>query len=155
MRAAVLPIVFGALLASPAAATPPPLPVETLAWMSGDWAEEKGGRWTEERWSRPRGGVMLGTSLSGRGGQAGDYEFIRIAADADGTPTYFASPRGAPPVPFRLTSGGAGQAVFENPAHDYPTRIVYRRQGEVLTATVSGAGGANPMSWRYRRRTRD
>ncbi len=151
MRAAVL-IGLGVLLASPGAATPPPLPIETLAWMSGDWAEEKDGRWTEERWSRPRGGVMLGTSLSGRGGEAGDYEFIRIAHDADGTLTYFASPRGAPPVPFRLTSGGAGEAVFENPRHDYPTRIVYRRQANVLTATISGPGGAKPMRWRYKRR---
>jgi hypothetical protein len=151
MRAAVLLIGLGVLLPTAGATVPPPLPVDTLAWMSGDWVEEKGGRWTEERWSRPRGGVMLGTSLSGRGGEAGDHEFIRIAADADGTLTYFASHRGSAAVPFRLTSGGAAQAVFENPAHDYPTRIAYSRQGEVLTATVSGPGGANPMSWRYRR----
>lgn len=152
MRAAVLLIALGALLDSPGAAAPPPLPVEMLAWMSGDWSEDKDGRWTEERWSRPRGGVMLGTSLSGRGGQAGDYEFIRIAAGADGTATYHASNRGSAPVPFRMTSGGAREAVFENPNHDYPTRISYRRQGDVLTATISGPGGTNPMSWRYRRR---
>jgi hypothetical protein len=144
-------VALGALLSSPAAATPPPLPVETLAWLSGEWAEAKGDRWTEERWSRPRGGVMLGTSLSGRGGQAGNYEFVRIAADADGTLTYYVSNRGAPPVPFQLTSGGAAEVVFENPGHDYPTRIVYRRQGNLLHATISGPGGANPMSWRYGR----
>lgn len=152
MKAAALLIALGALVASSGDATPPPLPVATLAWMSGDWFEDKDGRWTEERWSRPRGGVMLGTSLGGRADEAGDYEFIRIAADAQGALTYFASHRGSAPVPFRLTSGGAGQAVFENPGHDYPTRIVYRRQGDVLTATISGPNGANPMSWRYRRR---
>lgn len=155
MRAAVLLIALNGMLSSPGAAAPLPLSVDTLGWMSGDWAEDKDGRWTEESWSRPRGGMMLGTSLSGRGGRAGDYEFIRIAADADGILTYFASHRGSEPVPFRLTSAGPGEAVFENPAHDYPTRIVYRRQGEVLTATISGPGGAKPTSWRYRRRAGD
>src|SRR5688572_31873174 len=33
---------------------------------------------------RPRGGVMLGTSLTGKGGQASSYEFMRIAVDVDG-----------------------------------------------------------------------
>ena len=152
MRAAALLIAVAALPAGPGAAAPPPQGVAALAWMSGDWAEEKEGRWTEERWSRPRGGVMLGTSLSGRGARAGEYEFIRIAADADGIPTYYASPRGAPPVPFRMTSSAAGSVIFENPGHDYPTRIAYRRTGNVLNATISGPGGANPMRWRYRRR---
>jgi hypothetical protein len=142
----------GALLSCPAATAVPAQGVAALVWMSGDWIEEKDGRWTEERWSRPRGGVMLGTSLSGRGAAVGDYEFIRLAPGPDGTPTYFASPRGAPAVAFRLTSASAGEAVFENPRHDYPTRIAYRRRGDTLTATISGPGGANPSSWNYRRR---
>ncbi|HEX6374738.1 MAG TPA: DUF6265 family protein [Allosphingosinicella sp.] len=151
MRAGALLIGFAAVLTAAAAPAVPPPGVAALAWMSGDWAEEKAGGWTQESWSRPRGGAMLGTSLSGRGGQARDFEFMRIAADADGTLTYWASPRGVPAVPFRLTSASAGAAVFENPRHDYPTRIAYRRQGNVLTATIAGPGGANPMSWRYRR----
>jgi hypothetical protein len=152
MKAASLLVGIGVLLSCPASTAVPSRGVAALAWMSGDWVEEKDGRWTEERWSRPRGGVMLGTSLSGRGGQAGDYEFVRIAAGADGIPTYFASPRGAPAVAFRLTSASAGKAVFENVRHDFPQRIAYRRDGATLVATISLADGSNPMSWRYRRR---
>lgn len=151
MRAAVLLTGLALLLAAPGAAAPVPSDAAALAWMSGDWVEEKGGRWTEERWSRPRGGIMLGTSLSGRGGRAAEYEFIRISADADGRLTYFASPQGGSPVPFRLVSSSRHEAVFENPKHDYPTRIVYRRDGDVLIATVSGPGGKNARTWRYRR----
>jgi hypothetical protein len=125
---------------------------DDLGWLAGTWlAEEAGGNWTEERWSKPRGGVMLGTSLSGQGAQAGWFEFMRIAADKDGRLAFHASPGGAPASAFPLVSSGALEAVFENPAHDYPTRIVYRGEGKVLNATISGPGGSKTRSWRFRR----
>jgi hypothetical protein len=133
-------------------AAPPARPdVASLGWMSGRWVEERGGRWAEESWSEPRGGVMLGTGLSGKGGIADDYEYMRIARDAQGV-AFWGSPRGRPAVSFRLVSSGPNEVAFENPKHDYPTRIAYRREGGVLTATISGPGGAKAMSWRYRRR---
>jgi len=150
MKAAALLIGFGLLTAMSTAASAQG--VAELAWMSGDWAEEKDGRWTEERWSRPRGGVMLGTGRSGRDERLNDWEFLRIEADATGVPSYWGSPRGAPPVAFRLVSVSRTEAVFENLKHDYPARIVYRREGQALVATISAADGSNPTSWRYRRR---
>jgi hypothetical protein len=135
-----------------AAAGPPPANVAQLGWLAGAWVEEKHGAWTEERWALPRGGVMLGASLSGKGDRADDFEFTRIAADADGAIHYWASVKGAPAVPFRLVSASTNQAVFENPRHDYPTRISYRRVGNMLMAEISGPGGAHPMRWRYTRR---
>jgi len=125
---------------------------DQAGWLAGIWVTESGGRWTEERWAPPRGGVMLGTSLSGKGAVASSYEFMRIGVDADGKLTFWGSPDGKPPVPFRLTKAGPNLLEFENPAHDYPTRIAYRREGRQLVATVSGPGGANPMTWRYSRR---
>jgi hypothetical protein len=77
---------------------------------------------------------------------------MRIAVETDGKLTFWGSPGGKPPVPFRLARSGPNRLEFENPAHDYPTRITYRREGERLTATISGPNGTNPMSWRYRRR---
>jgi hypothetical protein len=125
---------------------------EDLGWLAGTWlAEEAGGDWTEERWSRPRGGAMLGTSLSGKGGEAGWFEFMRIAAGEDGRLAFHASPGGAPASAFPLVSSGKREAVFENPAHDYPARIVYRREGDVLSAAISGPGGTKPRSWRFRK----
>ena len=45
-------------------------PVEKLpalpAWMAGCWVHVQGERWTEECWTTPRGGVMLGSGRSGR-----------------------------------------------------------------------------------------
>ena len=135
-----------------AGAAPEAKRAEALGWLAGTWvAEEAEGRWSEERWAAPRGGVMLGTSLSGQRGQAGWFEFMRIAPDKDGRLAFHASPGGAPASAFPLVEAGKREAAFENPAHDYPTRIQYRRDGNVLSATISGPGGVKARTWRYRR----
>jgi hypothetical protein len=152
MKAAVRLIAAWALMGSVPALAGDDIRVEDLAWLAGTWEARTGPSWTEERWAPPRGGVMLGTSLSGEGTAAQGYEFMRIAADAEGTIAFWGSPGGKPAVPFRLVSASKAELVFENPRHDYPTRIVYRREGAALTATISGPGGANAMRWRYRRR---
>ena len=141
-----VPVAAFLLAAAPAAPK-----VADLAWLGGVWVAEEKGSWTEERWAPPRGGAMLGTSLSGRGNRAGHYEFMRIEADGEGRVSFWASPRGAVPSGFPLVSAAANEVVFENPAHDYPTRIVYRREGDKLIATISGAGGKNQQTWRFRR----
>jgi hypothetical protein len=94
---------------------------------------------------------MLGHSRSGAGGQTREFEFLRVQADADGTLTYFAQPGGAPAVAFRLTGFNAAAATFDNPQHDFPQRIVYRRDGDTMVATISALDGSNAMSWTYRR----
>ena len=94
---------------------------------------------------------MLGTSLSGQGERAKTFEYMRIAPDQSGTLHFYGSPGGEPAVAFRLESAAADTIAFANPAHDYPTRIAYRREGERLVATISGPGGANPQTWNYRR----
>jgi hypothetical protein len=134
-----------------AGAAPPRQAVDDLAWLAGSWFTEEKIGWTEERWAAPRGGVMLGTSLNGRGGEARFYEFMRLAPNDSGRIGFYASPNGAPPVRFEMTSSGPQRAVFENPASDYPSRIEYSRRGNLLTATIEGPGGANRQVWRFRR----
>ena len=125
--------------------------VDALAWMSGHWRSASGDSWTEEHWLEPRGGQMLGLSRAGRAALLRDWEFLRLEADAEGVPVYWASPRDRPPVAFRLSRAEGTSAVFENPAHDYPQRIAYRRSGATMTATVSAIDGGNPMSWTFER----
>lgn len=140
MAAAVL------LAASPAAK------VDDLAWLAGQWSREADGRWAEESWTAPRGGVMLGHSRSGRGDDLREFEFLRIAAGADGVPAYIAQPGGGAPVAFRLVQRDGTSATFENPAHDYPQRITYARDGDAMTATISLIDGSKPIRWTFRRR---
>ncbi len=126
--------------------------VAKLGWLGGAWLSETPEGWTEEIWTVPRGGLMLGTNRSGKGERATGFEFMRIALDGEGRVAFFASPNGKPASAFPMVSSAPGEAVFENPAHDYPTRIVYRRDGDVLTGTISGPGGKNVMRWVFRRR---
>ena len=141
-----------ALVAAAAAPASTPDAADDLAWMAGSWVSEGDSLWTEERWSRPRGGVMVGTALTGKGDTAQSYEFMRIARDGKGRLTFWGSPQGKEATPFPVAAGGEGEIVFLNPGHDYPQRIVYRREGAELVATISLADGSNPQTWRYRRR---
>ena len=141
---------FGAALTLLLMAQSAPLArVADLGWMSGHWRTADGT--TEEDWSAPRAGTLLGTSRTTQNGTLREYEFLRIQAGADGVPVYWASPNGAPPVGFRLSRAGPSSATFDNPGHDYPQRISYRRDGEALVATISAIDDSRATSWTYRR----
>lgn len=125
--------------------------VEDLAWMSGRWVSGEGGRWTEEIWSGPRGGTLMGFSWSGEGAGIDEYEFLRIQAGEDDEIVYLAQPGGGPGVGFYLVRSEGTSATFENPTHDFPQRIRYVRDGDTLTATISAIDGTRARSWTYRR----
>ena len=144
-------LIMAALALLLGAAGPEPPSVDRLGWLAGEWVSESNDRWTEEQWSAPRGGLMLGIGRSGKSDRAMGFEFMRIAAEADGSVIFWGAPGGQRPVPFRLVEQDDGHAVFENPRHDFPKRVSYRRDGNRLVATVSGAGDAS-QSWTYRRR---
>ena len=145
-------LVTAALALLLAAQAPAPTRVDDLAWMSGSWESANGERWLEETWSAPRAGMMLGFARHGVGERLHEFEFVRLQAGEDGVVTYFAQPQGRPAVPFRLARAEANEAVFENPDHDYPQRIRYRRDGDSLTATISRLDGSHAIDFAFRRR---
>jgi hypothetical protein len=103
--------------------------VDDLAWMSGCWKQSRGtDMYTIEQWTRPAG-MMLGTARSYREGKMTSYEFLRII-EKDGDIFYVAIPSGQKEAYFKLTSIKAGEAVFENPEHDFPQKIAYRKEGK-------------------------
>jgi hypothetical protein len=129
----------------------PPARVADLGWMSGHWETTVNNVVTEEAWSTPRAGVMLGYSRTVNGERLGEFEFLRLQAGEDGVPAYLAQPGGQPAIPFRLTAHDATSATFDNPAHDFPQRIRYVRTGDTMVATISALDGSHTMSWTYRR----
>lgn len=133
-------------LAAPAAEAAP-LP----AFMTGCWEQVDAARWTQECWMEPRGGIMLGASRSGNGDTLREWEQLRIAPGADGKLSLYASPGGAQPTVFALGAAKASEIEFVNPAHDYPQRIRYWREGEQLRAEISLIDGSKPRGWTYRR----
>ncbi|SNS10637.1 hypothetical protein SAMN06295912_101372 [Sphingomonas laterariae] len=149
MRIGTVMIVAAAMAAaSPAGAQD----ISQFGWLAGAWATEVDGRWAEEWWTPPRGGILIGAGITGKGATADFFEHMRIMADGAGRITFYGSPKGAPAVAFALVRSGAGEAVFENPAHDYPQRVHYRREKEILVVSVSMIDGSKAESWRYKRR---
>lgn len=114
--------------------------VEALGWMAGTWRGEADGAAMEVTWMAPAGGMLVGMHRDVFGPDRAFFEFLRIEED-DVDVVYRASPRGAPPVAFRLVECGPRRAVFENPRHDHPQRIVYAREGDRLTARIEGVDG--------------
>jgi hypothetical protein len=110
-----------------------------LGWISGHWCGGAGDERIEELWMSPDGDVLLGLGRSLKGAETASYEYMRIVIE-DGVPVFVAQPGGAPPTAFKHTSGGADWARFENPAHDFPKRVEYRRQGDALHAEIAGPG---------------
>jgi len=141
-------------LALPAAAAPAD-DVAKLAWMAGSWIEEKDGTTTRETWLPPLGGVMAGAGQTNAPSKPPSIEHSKITAEPAGA-TYTAIVRGQPPTAFVLKPGLAdGEAIFENPTHDFPQRVIYRRCGAELCARIEGTiqGKARSFEWRYRRLT--
>jgi hypothetical protein len=126
-----------------AAPQPPAAGVESLAWMAGSWASGGAPVETEEHWTAPKAGSLLGMNRTTKGGKTVMFEFLRIEARPDGV-FYLASPGGRPATPFKLKESQKEKAVFENPEHDFPQRILYWREGANLCARVEGTQKGKP-----------
>jgi len=128
-------------------------PLNGLAWLAGSWKSEEAGQCSEEHWMQPAGETMLGVSRTVSNGTTTFFEFLRIESHPDGV-FYLASPKGRqPPTPFKLVTLQDEQVVFANPEHDFPQRIVYRRQGNELHGRIEGIDQSRPRSeeWTWRR----
>jgi uncharacterized protein DUF6265 len=139
------------MAAALAAAQPAAAPAQPdLDWLAGYWLSCDDGVEVSETWSQRRGGIMLGSSIT-VGDDSFSWEQARIEAEADGL-VFHASPRGQPAAAFRLVRAGPGEAVFENPDHDFPQRVIYRRDGDRLTGRIEGTSGGSEqaLEWQYR-----
>jgi hypothetical protein len=143
-------ILLVAMLLAVAENAPPPR-VASLSWMAGSWSGEEHGALAEEVWMEPKGGLMLGQHRDLKGGKAVAWEFLRIQDDETGT-VYWGSPMGVTPTPFRLVEQGPQRAVFANPEHDFPKRILYWLDGDgALHARVDAGEGTKGPEWRWTR----
>lgn len=124
--------------------------VARLDWLAGTWRQEKDGVTVRETWLAPLGETMAGVSQTNRPGRPAQVEYMKITAQPAGA-TFTAILPGQPPTPFVLRPGKADEAVFENLAHDFPQRVIYRRCGDDLCARIEGmvGGRLRGQDWRY------
>jgi hypothetical protein len=120
----------------------------TPDWLSGYWLSCEGGVEVAETWIGAGRGVLLGTNLT----RGAAYEFMRIAPNGEGEVSFFAMPGGrSPPTTFAMVSQDGARAAFENAAHDFPQRVIYARDGDVLRARIEALDGAGAVTWTFRR----
>lgn len=133
-----------------AALVDPTVQVEALAWMTGRWVEVRDGVTTQEAWLAPAGGKMAGVNQSSREGRPTAVEQMTILDTPYGA-VFTATPAGQAPTAFMLQPGPEGEAVFENPEHDFPQRVIYRRCGVDLCARIEGLheGKTIGRDWRF------
>jgi len=139
-------------------ATPAKAAIADVAWIAGAWVGTRPtGSSIEERWSPALGGAMLAVSRTvNTSGKMVAFEFLRIV-EREGGLVYAAQPGGAPKTEFVLTEcgpteAGGKRAVFDNPHHDYPKRIVYELSADgKLSATTGYMKGGTPRRYEFAR----
>ncbi|HZW16545.1 MAG TPA: DUF6265 family protein [Brevundimonas sp.] len=126
-----------------------PAPTPDMTWMAGYWLDCSGSREVSESWSDPRAGLSVGHAVTVSGDEV-SFEVSHIGSTPAGF-AYVAQPGGAPPTAFVLAESGPARAVFANPENDFPTRVIYERDGDTLTARIEGEidGQARSMKWTF------
>jgi len=144
------PVLFVAMIE----AADPPTQLDSASWLVGRWQSPEGERvMSEEHWSAPAGGAMMGMFRLVSGGKPGVYELLLMEEESDGVwmrllhfrPQMVAQEQ--EPIKMKLTSATAEKLVFENPAGGRPKRIVYARSGDDLTATVETEREGKPTAF--------
>jgi hypothetical protein len=114
-------------------------PFAPIAWLAGCWAQQGREAGSVEQWMAPAGGLMLGMARTLKDGRVVEFEFMQLRAGADGQLAFVAQPQGLPPVEFKLLRQAEAEAAFENAAHAFPQRVIYRLAApDRLVARIEG-----------------
>lgn len=133
-------LLLAALLALPVLPTQaqPEHELQKLAWLAGCWAPDGAEPGSVEHWLPLAGDTLLGLSRTVKRGRTTGHEFMQIRRNAAGRIDFIATVGEQKPVAFALVSLSETEAQFENPAHDFPQRVVYALEQGVLKARIEG-----------------
>lgn len=115
---------------------------EKLIWLKGTWvarpSSRDGNRDSDmvsvEIWKRIDAHTLEGHSYTIKEGDTVFTEKLKLEQNEKGIFYVATVPHNPGPVYFKLVRVDENEAVFENPEHDFPNRIIYRRErGEVET----------------------
>jgi len=127
--------------------------IASVAWLTGCLEMRRGSRVVEEQRMPERGGTMIGMGRSVGARGLDDYELTVIQQEGERL-LYVAHPRRQPVATFVAIAATADSVLFENPEHDYPQRVGYRRVGtDSVLAWIDGTsnGKQQRVECPYRR----
>ncbi len=122
-------------------------------WLQGEWQSEAAEVQVLETWRVVSDSLMEGQSCFVRGQDTLSKESVRLEVRQN---TVFYIPtvsnqNGGRPVPFQMTFSSPNSLVFENPLHDFPQKISYKKIAQdSLIAEISGVAGGKPNSIQFK-----
>ncbi len=139
---------------APSVAGHEPAAMSALRFMSGCWqGPSRGGAMIEEYYTSPSSNIMLGTTRYIKDGRTTDYELTLIDVGQKG-PVMRPHPKGKEPGEFIPVDIGHGSATWEDPAIEFPRRIIYRHLApDSLIARIEGKSADHAIEWRMGRVT--
>jgi hypothetical protein len=139
--------------------------LEDLGWMAGRWRLLDEGDVWEETWSPHEGDSMVGMMRWVKAGKVSLYELMALEQGEDGLvfrmlhfgrglAAWESEKKG--PLTYRATLTSKGRLEVEDPKRDFPRRIVYAREGDVLEVILTGEKDGKPRVASFRfTRTKD
>lgn len=109
-------------------------------WLLGRWENQSEEGIMTETWTRESDSSFAAKTYFITDGDTAFSESVRLVG-RNGSLVYIAKAMGQnddKPVEFGLTAADGKTMTFENPAHDYPEKIVYENYGDSLKAWISG-----------------
>lgn len=124
--------------------------LEKASWLLGEWGNKSPEGELTERWKRENDSVFKGESYFVTGDKDTVFAETIVLDETDEKLAYTVTvpdQNNAKPVRFKMTSITDGQIVFENPKHDFPAKITYKKIGnDSLKAEISGMRDGKPSS---------
>ncbi len=115
--------------------------IEKMNWLVGNWEQKLPDGTLKETWTKQNDSTFSGDSYFINLKDTVHFESIKLTQRAEEL-IYIATVVGQnneEPVEFKLISDADSTFAFENPAHDYPQKITYKKVSETsLIATISG-----------------
>jgi hypothetical protein len=127
--------------------------LEKMSWLVGEWENKMPDGILTETWTKANDSTFTGKTLFIRDKDTLHSEEIGLTQKGE-TLLYIPTVKGQndnKPVEFKITESKIeNEFAFENPKHDYPQKIVYKKVNETnLVATISGKQQGKSSSESY------
>lgn len=124
--------------------------LEKANWFLGNWGNKTPEGELTERWVKANDSVYKGETYFVVGGKDTVFSEAVDLIEEKGKLAYIVTVPGQnneKPVRFEMTSGNDKQIIFENPKHDYPSKITYNKiTADSIVAEISGIQKGKPAS---------
>ena len=125
---------------------------DQAAWLEGSWEHNSPEGNLTEMWTKENDSVLHGKAYFIEGKDTLHNESIVLHQNGEEL-LYSAAIKGQnndKPTDFKLMLASENQLSFENKAHDYPQKIVYRKvTNDSLIAEISGIQQGKPSSEKF------